>query len=37
VKRRAAKVENVIELEVADRLNQAGQHEPNERMSAVRS
>ena len=27
MKRRAAKVENVIELEVADRLNQAGQHE----------
>src|SRR5439155_4706764 len=38
VKRRAAKVENVIELEVADRLNQAGQHEAerkNERGAIV--
>src|SRR6266568_9538035 len=40
VKRRAAKVENVIELEVADRFNQARQHEAerkNERGAIMRT
>src|SRR5437879_9199455 len=40
VKRRSAKVENVIELEVADGFNQAGQHEAerkNERSAIMRT